>query len=105
MVSRPEDVSREWLRGFCARWKIREFALFGSVARREAGPDSDVDVLVSFEAGARWGLWAFIEMQDQIESSFGRKVHLVSRRGIERSRNHVRREEILNSAEVLHAAS
>ena len=44
-------------------------------------------------------------MQDELEALFGRRVDLVSRRGIEHSRNHIRRKSILGSAEVVYAVS
>ena len=37
---------------FSRRWKIKEFSLFGSVLREDFSPESDVDVLVSFEKGS-----------------------------------------------------
>jgi predicted nucleotidyltransferase len=42
------NVSPSQIADFCQRWKIIEFALFGSVLRDEFRPDSDVDVLVTF---------------------------------------------------------
>jgi hypothetical protein len=44
-------IDRRKIEGFCIRWKIAEFALFGSVLREGFGGDSDVDVLVSFRPG------------------------------------------------------
>ena len=44
----PIDVNPEELNSFCRKWRVRELALFGSVVRGDFGPDSDVDVLVSF---------------------------------------------------------
>jgi len=41
---------------FCRRWKVTEFALFGSVLRADFRQDSDVDVLVTFEPGVPWTL-------------------------------------------------
>ena len=37
------------IEAFCRKWNVREFALFGSVLRDDFRPDSDVDVLVTFE--------------------------------------------------------
>jgi hypothetical protein len=37
------------IEAFCRKWKIKELALFGSVLREDFSPDSDIDVLVSFE--------------------------------------------------------
>ena len=41
-------VSEEALAALCARYQVRELAVFGSAARGETGPDSDVDLLVLF---------------------------------------------------------
>jgi predicted nucleotidyltransferase len=43
-------------------------------------------------------------MQDELKSILGRDVDLVSRRGVERSRNYLRRKAILDSSEVLYVA-
>ncbi|MFC1464120.1 MAG: nucleotidyltransferase family protein [Candidatus Brachytrichaceae bacterium NZ_4S206] len=89
---------------FCRRWKITEFALFGSVLRDDFRPDSDVDVLVTFEPEAHWTLFDWVDIREELRTLFGRDVDLVSRRGIEASRNYLRRNEILNSAQVMYAA-
>ncbi|MBW8876602.1 MAG: nucleotidyltransferase domain-containing protein [Acidobacteria bacterium] len=95
-------LPRETLARFCERWKIRELALFGSVLRDDFGPDSDVDVLVTFKPDADWSLLDHVRMQKDLESSLGRAVDLVSRRAIERSVNWIRRQAILDSAETLY---
>ena len=87
---------------FCRRWKVKEFALFGSVLRDDFNPDSDIDVLVMFAPEADWSLFDHVTMQDELKAIFGRTVDLVSRRGIERSQNYIRRKAILSSAEVIH---
>ena len=43
-------INREKIADFCRRNHIRRLALFGSVLRDDFGPDSDVDILVEFEA-------------------------------------------------------
>jgi hypothetical protein len=40
-------VPKKKIADFCRRWKITEFALFGSVLREDFGPESDIDVLVT----------------------------------------------------------
>ena len=99
------DVPKEKITNFCKRWKITEFALFGSVLREDFSPESDLDVLVTFAPHARWSLLDHVEMQDELKIIFGRKVDLISKRGIERSRNYIRRKEIIESAEVIYAAA
>ena len=89
---------------FCRKWKITDLALFGSVLRKDFRPESDIDVLVTFEAQARWSLMDVVEMQDELERVLGRKVDLVERRAIEQSENYIRRRHILNSAEPVYVA-
>jgi len=89
---------------FCRKWKITEFALFGSVLRQDFRPDSDVDVMVSFDPHAQWSLMDVVEMQNELETILGRKVDLVERTAIERSENYIRRRHILDSAEPVYVA-
>jgi hypothetical protein len=97
-------VSAERLAEYCRRWKISELALFGSVLRDDFRPESDVDILVTFGPDARWSIFDLVAMQDELAEIFGRKVDLVSRRGLEFSRNHLRRKEILSKTVVVYAA-
>ena len=89
---------------FCQRWKISELALFGSVLRDDFGPDSDLDILVTFAEEADWGLFDHVQMEQELEASFGRGVDLISKRAVEHSVNWVRRQEILDAARVLFPA-
>jgi hypothetical protein len=96
-------ISMDKIAEFCRRWKVTEFALFGSVLRDDFRPDSDVDVLVTFHPEARWTLFDWVDIQEDLRAIFGREVDLVSRRGIEASRNYLRRKAILSSAQVVYA--
>ena len=98
------DLPSEEIDAFCKRWQIAELALFGSVLHDSFGHDSDVDVLVSFEKHARHTLSDLSRMEKELEVILGREVDLVSRRGIEASRNHLRRRAILESAEVVYGS-
>ena len=89
---------------FCKRWNISELALFGSALREDFRPDSDIDVLVSFAPQARVTLFDMAQMQAELKEIFKRDVDLVSKRGLERSRNYLRRKQILGSAQVIHVA-
>ena len=91
------DYDKEKLRDFCRKWKVTEFSLFGSVVRDDFGPESDVDVLVTFEEDSPWGLFSMVHMEDELVEIFGRPVDLLTRRSIERSRNPVRRDSILGN--------
>lgn len=85
----------------CKRWRIHELALFGSVLRPDFRPDSDVDVLVTFEPHAGWSLWDFLDLQNELSGLLGRRVDLVSRGSL---RNPSRRNQILASRQVVYAA-
>ncbi|MEG3435551.1 nucleotidyltransferase domain-containing protein [Pannus brasiliensis CCIBt3594] len=99
-------IEPQKLAEFCQRWKITELALFGSVLREDFRPESsDIDVLVSFAEDAHWTLFDWVDMEEDIKNVFQRDVDLVSRRGIERSRNYLRRKAILESAQVIYATS
>jgi len=60
---------------YCQRNGIARVALFGSTLRGEARPESDLDLLVEFEAGRVPG-FHFFEIQDQLTDLFGRTVDL-----------------------------
>jgi len=70
------DIPKERIAEFCRRNHIRRLALFGSVLRDDFGPDSDVDVLVEFEPGARVGMIRLAGMEIELGSLLGRKVDL-----------------------------
>jgi hypothetical protein len=97
-------VSKAKIVEFCKRWNVSEFAIFGSALREDFRPDSDVDVMVSFPSDASVSLFDMARMQDELKHIFGREVDLISRRGVEHSRNYLRRKAILNSAQVIHVA-
>jgi predicted nucleotidyltransferase len=98
------DVPIERIAAFCEKWKIREFALFGSVLREDFSTHSDIDVLVTFSEDAEHSLFDLVHMEDELEALFGRSVDVVSRRGVEASRNYIRKNTILNSAEPIYAS-
>jgi predicted nucleotidyltransferase len=96
------DLSDEALEVFCRKWKVQEVALFGSVLRDDFGPDSDVDVLVSFQPEAEWDLFDVVDMQNELAAIFGRKVDLLDREAVEQSRNPFRRRGILSNTRVVY---
>ena len=93
-------IPREKLVDFCHRWKIAEFALFGSALREDFGPDSDVDVLVTFGEDADWDLFDWVNMIDELKEIFGREVDLVEKTAL---KNPFRRHYILNNQKVIYA--
>ena len=100
LLSIPESRISE----FCSRWKIAELAVFGSALREDFGPDSDVDLLVTFKPDAEWTLFDHVGIQQELAELLGRPVDLVSRRAIEHSHNPIRKRAILESARTVYAA-
>jgi len=101
-MARPRiEIPMEKIRAFCEKWKVVEFSLFGSVLRDDFRSDSDIDVLLSFEENSTWGLYDLVDMKDELQSIFGRKVDLVEKEAI---RNPYRRRSMLAEQEVLYAA-
>ena len=98
------DLDNARIADFCRRWKITELALFGSVLRDDFGPESDVDVLVTFVPEHGWTLLDHVQMRDELQEMLGRGIDLVTRSAIERSRNYIRRKAIMESAQVVYGA-
>lgn len=95
------EVPMDRLTAFCHKWAISELSVFGSVLRDDFGPDSDVDVLVTFRPGSAMTFEGFLDMRDELRSIFGREIDLVEKRLVT---NPFRRHEILTTKKVLYAA-
>jgi uncharacterized protein len=103
MVAVQTLVPSKKIAAFCKRWKVVEFALFGSAVREDFSPQSDIDALVSFAPQSDWGLFDHIQMKQELKELFGREVDLVTRRALEQSRNALLRSEILGTVKVLYS--
>ncbi|PIR92370.1 nucleotidyltransferase [Candidatus Falkowbacteria bacterium CG10_big_fil_rev_8_21_14_0_10_44_15] len=62
------------------RYHVKKMGVFGSVARAEAGENSDIDILVEFNAPI--GLFDFIELEDCLSKKLHKKVDLVSKKAL-----------------------
>ena len=74
------DANREEIKAIVARHRGRSVALFGSVARGEETPGSDLDFLVDFDAGA--SLFDLVRIEMDLTELLGRGVDVVSRGGL-----------------------
>lgn len=92
-------VNLQRLAEICHRYGIARMEVFGSAARGEAGPGSDVDLLYELEPGARLG-WDIERLSDELSELFERPVDLVSRRAL----HAMLRPRVLHDAKVLYAA-
>jgi uncharacterized protein len=85
----------ERLAPYCRQHGIVQLEIFGSVARNEAGPRSDVDLMATFRSNP--GL-AFFGMEEEMRELLGVPVHLLSRASVETMSNPHRRDSILADA-------
>lgn len=92
------------IQNFCQRWHITEFALFGSVLRENFRPDSDIDILVTFDPNFQRTLTHTLQMREELQTLFDRNVDVLVKTALERSENWLRRQNILESAQIIYVA-
>ena len=62
------------------KFHVISLAIFGSVARGEERPDSDIDVLVQFDGPTKFD-W-YMDLKEFLENLFGRKIDLITEAGL-----------------------
>ncbi|RIK40307.1 MAG: hypothetical protein DCC55_15375 [Chloroflexi bacterium] len=87
----------------CRKYGVEELAIFGSALRDDFRPSSDVDFLVVF-TNDDYGPWMskLIDLEAELSDLLQRKVDLISKRGVEQSRNWIKRKNILQAAKVIY---
>lgn len=93
-------VDQAQLADLCRRYRVRELSLFGSAARGEMRPNSDIDLLVEFLPNADVGLVEHAGLMLDLERLLGRKVDLVSKNGLKPRI----RSSVLADARLVYAA-
>ena len=94
------DIDAAQLAAVCRRFQVGRLAVFGSAARGEMRPDSDVDLLVEFRPEAEIGFIEYAGLMLALSELLGRKVDLVSRPAL----RPLLRDAILSEALPLYAA-
>ncbi len=92
-IEEAVKIKREEIRRIAERHGAKNVRLFGSVARGEAKPESDVDLLVDVDA-AQTSSWFPIGLILDLEKLLGRRVEVVT----ERALNKDLRERVLREA-------
>jgi predicted nucleotidyltransferase len=103
-VARPAKlrIPKKALAALCRKYGVRRLSLFGSAARGEMKPGSDVDLMVEFDPASTTSLWDYPAMQEDFSALFDRrKVELASP---EILRNPFRRKTILADLKTLYEA-
>jgi len=80
---------------FCVKHHICRLEVFGSAARGQAGPGSDVDLLVTLDESVPISTAALLEMAGEAEELAGAPVDFVLRSSLEKSPNRFARDHIL----------
>ena len=96
----PVGVDENKLAEICQRYGVRELSLFGSAARGEVRPDSDIDLLVEFLPEAEPGLLDHAGLMLDLSELLGRKVDLVSKNALKP----LIRDSIIQDSRRLYAA-
>jgi predicted nucleotidyltransferase len=95
-------IPRKKIAALCRKYGVKKLSLFGSAARGEMGPKSDVDLMVEFDPASKTSLWDYPAMQDDFSALFDhRKVDIASP---EILRNPYRRKTILPDLKTLYEA-
>jgi len=99
-------AKQDELRRLCERHRVRALWVFGSAVRDDFDPArSDLDFLVEFQPQERRGFDdVYFRLLEDLQALFGREIDLVEREPLERSRNYIRRQSILESAKAIYAA-
>ena len=103
VVSPELDEIKSLLVPFCQRHRVARLEVFGSLARGERQPGSDIDFLITFQPGVQPGL-DFFDLHTELENLLGCEVDLLTRRSVERDENSIRRRSILESARDIYTA-
>lgn len=94
------QVEAAKLADLCDRYRVRELSVFGSAARGEMRPDSDIDLLVEFLPDADVDLVDHAGLMLELSRLLDRKVDLVSKKGLKP----LIRDSVLEQARLLYAA-
>jgi len=94
------ELDEAQLASVCRSYDVRELSVFGSAARGDMRAESDVDMLVEFQPAAEVGLIEFAGLMLDLTQLVGRKVDLVSKKGLKP----LIRESILSQAQRIYAA-
>jgi uncharacterized protein len=95
------QIDQQRLDECCRRYRVERLETFGSFATHEAGPESDVDVLVTFQPDAGSGM-EFVALAQDLEGILGRRVDLLTRVSVEHSPNKYFRRFALRHTELFY---
>ncbi len=94
MIKKQEVITRlKQNQDKLTAYQVKELYLFGSVARNEAGADSDVDFIVDFEPGSEVGFFKLVRLQKMLSEILDCSVDLTTRDALHQElKNHILKE-------------
>lgn len=95
-------LSTQDIATFCQHWGIQSMALFGSILRDDFAPNSDIDILLTFNPQARQGLLTLARIKSALETQVDLPIDIALKEAVQTSDNWIRRREILNSAQTIY---
>jgi len=101
-LGRLPDLNRKALAAVCRKYGVKKLSLFGSAARGELRPDSDVDLMVEFKPAGRTSSFDLVGMQEALSPLFGNRPIQIAGPGI--LKNPYRRKTILPDLKKLYEA-
>jgi predicted nucleotidyltransferase len=101
-AGRLPEVDRKAIAAVCRKYGVKKMSLFGSAARNELRPDSDVDLMVEFKRSSKTTYFDIVHMQDELSPLFGKREVRVA--GPEILENPFRRRTILPDLRILYEA-
>jgi len=99
---RLPEIDLKALAAVCRKYGVKKMSLFGSAARNELRPDSDVDLLVEFKRSSKTTLFDYARIQDDLSPLFAHRPIQIASRGI--LKNPYRRRTILPDLRTLYEA-
>ena len=81
------NLKEDDIRSFCQKWSIKE---------NFSKEKSDIDIMVDFKENTDWSLFDHFHMVEDLEAVFKRKVDLLTKRAVEKSKNPYRKKNILD---------
>jgi predicted nucleotidyltransferase len=99
-IAAGTELPEAEIAAICLRHQVKELSLFGSAARGEMRPDSDIDFLVDFQPDARPGLLGVSAMMRELTALLGRRVDLAVKPALKPLIRH----RVLAEARLIYAA-
>jgi hypothetical protein len=95
------NINIEKIREFCRKSGIRKLSIFGSAARNDMSPQSDIDLMVEFEQGVKTGFIRLAALERALSDILGRKTDLNTPGSI--CEEYI--DEVMRDAETIYVSS